>query len=199
MPRTNAKEKLINAAMELFSVKGYDGTSVDEIAESIGIKGPTIYKYYKGKEALLQAIIENADMEYNKGMGFGINAGENVHTGRELKEFAMKSLMFTIDNETARRMRKLLTIEQYRDVKFAQRATKHQISNIVSMYVPVFRRLIDEGVMIKGNPEVIALEFMAPVSLMLQMCDREPQKKDDALRMIEEHMDIFVERYFITK
>ena len=44
MARTNAKEPLIQAARDLFSVKGYDGTSVDEIAESIGIKGPTIYK-----------------------------------------------------------------------------------------------------------------------------------------------------------
>ena len=44
MPKTNAKEKLIEAAIRLFSVKGYDGTSVDEIAESIGIQGPTIYK-----------------------------------------------------------------------------------------------------------------------------------------------------------
>ena len=197
MPRTNAKERLIEAAMELFSVKGYDGTSVDEIAESIGIKGPTIYKYYKGKEALLASIIDNADKEYYKGMGFGLNAGENVHTGKELKDFAMKSLMFTIENETARRMRRLLTIEQYRNVDFAQRASKHQISNIVSMYVPIFNRLINEGVMVKGDPDVMALEFMAPVSLMLQMCDREPHKKDEAIRMIEKHMDMFIERYFL--
>jgi AcrR family transcriptional regulator len=56
MARTNAKEPLINAARDLFSEKGFDGTGVDEIAESIGIKGPTIYKYFKNKEDLLKAV-----------------------------------------------------------------------------------------------------------------------------------------------
>ena len=198
MPKTNEKEKLMEAAIKLFSVKGYDGTSVDEIAESIGIKGPTIYKYFKGKEALLQAVIDNADEEYYKGMGFGLREEENIHTARQLKEFAMKSLMFTLDNETARRMRRLLTIEQYRNEKFAERATRYQISNITTMYAEIFTRLIGEKVMVNGDPDVIALEFMAPVSLMIQMCDREPHKKDEAMRSIEGHMDSFINRYFIA-
>lgn len=43
MRKSNTKERLVDAAMNLFSLKGYDGTGVDEIAESVGIKGPTIY------------------------------------------------------------------------------------------------------------------------------------------------------------
>ena len=63
MARTNAKEPLIRAARDLFSEKGYDGTGVDEIAESIGIKGPTIYKYFKNKEDLLKAVIDCSEDE----------------------------------------------------------------------------------------------------------------------------------------
>ena len=48
-----AKEKLLYSALDLFSKKGYDATSVDEIAEAAGMKGPNIYKYFKGKEDLL--------------------------------------------------------------------------------------------------------------------------------------------------
>ena len=50
------KEKLLFAALDLFSQKGYSATSVDEIAESIGIKGPNIYKYFKGKEGILKEL-----------------------------------------------------------------------------------------------------------------------------------------------
>ena len=81
---------------------------------------------------------------------------------------------------------------------FAERATRYQISNIISLYVDIFSRLINEGVMVKGDPNVFALEFMAPVSLMLQMCDREPHKKDEAMKTIEGHMDTFINRYFIA-
>ena len=47
--KANTRERMIKAALDLFSVNGYDGTSVDEIAESIGVKGPNLYAYFKGK------------------------------------------------------------------------------------------------------------------------------------------------------
>ena len=38
MAEGSTRERLLSAALDLFSVKGYDASSVDEIAESIGIK-----------------------------------------------------------------------------------------------------------------------------------------------------------------
>ncbi|MBQ5311280.1 MAG: helix-turn-helix transcriptional regulator [Oscillospiraceae bacterium] len=55
MPEST-RDKLIFAALDLFAQKGYEATSVDEIAGAIGIKGPNVYKYFKGKEGLLDAI-----------------------------------------------------------------------------------------------------------------------------------------------
>ena len=49
--------------------------------------------------------------------------------------------------------------------------------------------------MIKGNPEISALEFIAPVTLMLQLCDRQPERKEEAMKIIEDHIDVFIERY----
>ena len=67
---TNTKERLILAAIELFSTKGYEGTSVEEIAKAVGIKAPSIYDHFKGKEALLYAVRDYADIAYDKGMQF---------------------------------------------------------------------------------------------------------------------------------
>ena len=44
------KEKILDSALTLFSEKGYDGVGVDLIAEKVGLKGPSIYKHFKGKE-----------------------------------------------------------------------------------------------------------------------------------------------------
>ena len=52
MAGKSTRERLMSAALDLFSKKGYEAASVDEIAESIGIKGPNIYKYFKGKHGL---------------------------------------------------------------------------------------------------------------------------------------------------
>ena len=62
----------------------------------------------------------------------------------------------------------------------------------------VFKRMMDEGTMVRCNPEIAALEFIAPVSLLIQLCDRAPDKEDEVMTTIEEHIDIFIERWINT-
>ena len=198
MRTTDTKERLIKAALDLFSENGYEGTSVEQIAKAVGIKTPSIYAHFKGKEELLGAVIDWSDEEYAKGMGLKKEAGKNVRTGKELKEYSLKLIIFTLHNEISIRMRRLLTIEQYRNEMFSESATKHLISNIKSLFTPVFKRMMDEGTMVRCNPEIAALEFMAPVSLLIQLCDRAPDKEDEVMTTIEEHIDIFIERWINT-
>lgn len=198
MAKSDTKERLIEAAMDLFSTKGYDGTSVDEIAESIGIKGPTIYKYFKGKEALLETLINQADEAYNKGFQVGEELSHTVQNGADFKEYVINSIMYTFNNETIRKMRKLFTIEQYRNQTFTDNATSHQITNVRELYSRLFKRLIDAGVMVNGNPDIFALEFTALNTVMIQLYDREPDKKEEILQIIKEHTVTFVERYFLS-
>ena len=58
------KEKILNAALSLFAENGYDGTSVEQIAELVGIKAPSLYKHFKGKEDILNALIDIAEELY---------------------------------------------------------------------------------------------------------------------------------------
>ena len=54
----STKEKILEAALTLFAENGYDGTSVEQIAGIVGIKAPSLYKHYKGKEDILNALID---------------------------------------------------------------------------------------------------------------------------------------------
>ena len=49
------KERILYAALDLFSKKGYDGVGVDLIAENAGLKGPSLYRHYKGKEDIFSS------------------------------------------------------------------------------------------------------------------------------------------------
>lgn len=53
------RERIFQAALELFSGNGYDGTSVREIAEAAGISKPALYYYYGSKERLYTEIIQS--------------------------------------------------------------------------------------------------------------------------------------------
>ena len=96
-------------------------------------------------------------------------------------------------------MRRLMMLEQYRSESFAESATRHQVTQIRSIFTGIFENLMDKGVMIKGDADIIALVFMAPVTLMIQMCDRQPEKKAEAIETISRHFDMFTERYFVNR
>jgi AcrR family transcriptional regulator len=52
-------ETILQAATRLFIERGFDGTSMYEIAEALGVTRTAIYYYYKNKEAILVALTNN--------------------------------------------------------------------------------------------------------------------------------------------
>ncbi len=52
-----ARERLLQAAMELFTQKGYAATSVREIVAAAGVSKPVLYYYFKNKEGIFQEIV----------------------------------------------------------------------------------------------------------------------------------------------
>ena len=192
MRTTDTKERLVHAALELFSENGYEATSVDQIAKAVGIRAPSIYAHFKGKDEILQAVSDWVEDEYSKGMRVDMYADVDIGTAEDLKAYALRAIEFTLKSETIRKMRKLITIEQYRNEFFSECATRYQITNLISMYVPVFKRLMDDGIMIKGDPEFMAFEFIAPITLLIQRYDREPEGKDEILQTIRKQIDEFI-------
>ena len=196
MARTNAKEPLVEAARNLFSIKGYDGTSVDEIAEAVGVKGPTIYKYFRNKEDLLKAVIDCAEDEYMRGMEVARDIPDRIHTGEDFKGYVLASLNFTLNNETAKKMRRLTTIEQFRNEALSKQTTRHQLTYLKDLYTSIFQKMMDRSEMIDGDASIYALQFISPITIMIQYMEREPDKKDDAFEMINKHIDVFIDLYF---
>jgi AcrR family transcriptional regulator len=61
------KERILKAAIELFASKGFDGTSVRNIAGKAGLSVPGMFHYFSSKEEVLYEIITLfMDKAYNK-------------------------------------------------------------------------------------------------------------------------------------
>jgi AcrR family transcriptional regulator len=59
-PRT--RDRILDVALELFTAKGYDATSMREVAEQLGITKPALYYHFDSKEDIVRALL--ADMEH---------------------------------------------------------------------------------------------------------------------------------------
>lgn len=57
---TRSNDRILLKALQLFSEKGYDATSVREICEAAGVTKPTLYHFYGSKEGVYRAIVEGA-------------------------------------------------------------------------------------------------------------------------------------------
>lgn len=55
---TPSKTRILDAAEGLFANRGYDATSIVDIAEAVGIRGPAIYKHYSSKADVYDAVID---------------------------------------------------------------------------------------------------------------------------------------------
>jgi len=53
-----ARERILNASIQLFSKKGYDATRVNEIADAASVNKALIYYYFKSKEEILDHLVK---------------------------------------------------------------------------------------------------------------------------------------------
>ena len=196
MSVNDVKEKILASALELFSMKGYTATSIDEIAASAGMKGPNIYKYFKGKRAIFDELSSIMEDKYREGMRLRPVFEKMVNSKEDLKSFSMRQIQYTLSDRTIRKFRKVCTIEQFRDDLLKSQTNKYQFHNIHDQYTGIFAALIKKGLLPEQDPEMIALEYFAPVSLLIQMCDREPSREQEVVEKCERFIDYFIENKF---
>jgi TetR/AcrR family transcriptional regulator len=56
-------DRIVDAAMAAFGTRGYEATSLDDLARELGIRKQTILYWYPSKEALLEAVVDRVAAE----------------------------------------------------------------------------------------------------------------------------------------
>lgn len=72
LPRPVRERQMLEAATQVFARSGYHNTSMDQVAEQVGISKPMIYSYFDSKEGLYRACLERsgADLVQHVGASF---------------------------------------------------------------------------------------------------------------------------------
>ena len=191
----STKEKILDAALTLFAENGYDGTSVEQIANIVGIKAPSLYKHYKGKEDILNALIDSAETWYEEMFGSENNIGEVPQSREEFIKVTMERISFTMRDPIIRKTRILLVQEQFRNERISEATTRHQLDGIQRMYAKIIKGMMDEGIVKSDDSDLLAAELTAPVVLQIARSDRQPQCEEECMEYIEKHLRHFCKVY----
>ena len=191
----STKEKILDAALTLFAGNGYNGTSVEQIAKAVGIKAPSLYKHFKGKEDILNVLIDSAEARYEEMFGSERNIGKIPESREEFIEMTMGRIVFTMRDPIIRKTRMFLVQEQFRNQRTSEVTTRHQLDGIQGMFAKILRGMMDKGLVKEDDPVLLSAELTAPAVLQIARSDRQPQCEEDALESIEKHLQHFCDVY----
>jgi AcrR family transcriptional regulator len=189
------RDRILNEALTLFSENGYDGTGVEQIAEKVGIKAPSLYKHFKGKEDILNALIDITEARYEEFFGSNRHIGKLPESKEEFIQTAMQKISFTMRDPMIRKTRMLLVQEQFRNERISEATTRHQLDGIQRMFAKIIKGMMDEGIVVKDDPELLAVELTAPAVLQIARADRQPQCEKECMKYIEKHLRHFCNVY----
>ncbi len=96
MTGTERREQLLDIGRTLFAERGFEGTSVEEIAAKAGVSKPVVYEHFGGKEGLYAVVV---DREMSRLLGMVTGALTAGHP-RELLEQAAFALLDYIEQFT---------------------------------------------------------------------------------------------------
>lgn len=200
MKQEDTRQKILDKALELFSTRGYDSVSVGEIANAVGIKAPSLYNHFSGKQAIFDAIVESTAAQYEADTDkidiHVQDVKQDIPIFTEITEDALfekvrQIFEYSLHNETISRFRRMMTIEQFRSPELAALYSQRYVSRILDYHAGIFRALIAIGEIQAGEPDALAMMYVAPVLTLIGVCDRQPEKESECLEKLREHVHLF--------
>ena len=191
----DTKERILATALDMFSQNGYAGTNIRELTASLGLVKSSMYRHFKSKEEIWNTLLDEMIAYYDERFGSPEHLPPVPEALEELVAMTMRMVNVTVHDEKIVKTRKLLMIEQFRDDRARDLATKHFLTGLRDMFTPIFRGMMDKGLIRKEDPAMLAFAYTAPISALIHLCDREPDKTEDALQQIEAFSRHFVKVY----
>lgn len=199
------KERITEEALTLFAEKGYQGTSVKNIADAVGIKDSSLYKHFKSKKEIFDTIVQEMSvrmerMSRENGLPDENDMDEAAKLYGSISENGLLMLserifLFYLRDEFAARFRRMLVIEQYRDKEVYEVYRGLFMDAAISYQTELFSEMIKRGVFEGKDPEAMAVNFYAPIFFLLNKYDQEPSREKEALRALRKQVLEFSRLY----
>ena len=191
----DTRERILETALQMFSQNGYTGTNIRELTASLGLVKSSMYKHFESKEAIWNALLDQMIAYYGERFGSPKRLPPVPDSLEGLVQMTLEMVNFTVHDEKIVMTRKVLAIEQFRDERARGLATKHFLTGLTEMFTPVFAGMMDKGLLRRDDPAMLALAYTTPISALIHLCDREPERTVEAIAQVEAFSRHFAKVY----
>ena len=200
MERGNTKQEILEAALEMFSVQGFEATSISQIASAVGIRKASLYSHFENKQAILDELVKEVLEQYETHSIFAkTDWGKDNDNLPMTPDDAVKmiggQIRYLLHDPAISRARKMLVIEQFQNPELAKLQTKQNYSDVLRYFTGLVKQMIRLKVLAEDDPEIMAAQFCLPISVWINLCDREPNREPEVMELVETHIQQFFRIY----
>ena len=200
MERGNTKKEILEAALELFSVQGFEATSISQIASAVGIRKASLYSHFESKQAILDELVKEVLEQYAAHSIFaktdwGKDSDNLPLNPDDSVQMIKGQIRYILHDPHISKARKMLVIEQFQNPELAKLQTKQNYYDVLEYFTGLIGQLIRHGVLAEDDPEIMAAQLCLPISVWINLCDREPEREQEVMELVEKHIRQFFKRY----
>ncbi len=155
----NKKDEILNEAAKLFRRKGFDGTSMQDIAENVGMLKGSIYYYFNSKNEIFREVLIKGISPVLKNAEFIMT--KNLSPREKLRELLQSHLQYILINDFS-----LVIFFREKERIPANETQKYVQSR--NRYEKIFREVLEEGIKRGDFPKV---DINLTVFAILGMCN----------------------------
>ena len=203
MERGKTKQEILEVSLDLFSVQGFEATSISQIASAVGIRKASLYSHFENKQAILDALVKDVLEQYAEHSIFA-KADWDQYDDTEDKpaltpdaaaQMILGQVRYILHDPHISRARKMLAIEQFQNPELAKLQTKQNYSDVMHYFTGLVKYLIRHDVLTEDDPEIMAAQLCLPISTWINLCDREPDREAEVMDLISRHIQQFFKVY----
>lgn len=195
----STKQEILEVSLDLFSTYGYEATSVSQIAEAVGIRKASLYSHFSSKQEILDALLATVLDQYEKHSIFANADWDDPNYTKDkgnltpdtAVQMIIGQIRYILHDPQVSRARKMLTIEQFQNPQMAALQTKQNYTDVLRFFTGLIRFLIHQKKLKDGDPELLAAQLCLPISVWLNLCDREPEREGDVMKLVERYIRHF--------
>ncbi len=203
MKKNNTKEEILEASLDLFSINGYEATSISQIADAVGIRKASLYSHFGSKQEILDEVIDSVLKGYAEHSIFANADWEDPEFIKDKKDMdaedAAKMIQgqvrYIVHDPNISRGRKMLMIEQFRNRELAELQTKMNYDDILNYFEGMIRFLIRNNTLVDSYTMIMAAQLSSPITVWINLCDREPEREKEVMELVNKHVHQFFDIY----
>ena len=203
MEKANTRDEILKVALDLFSVNGYEATSISQIADAVGIRKASLYSHFISKQEILDNVVAAVLTGYDGHSVFANTNWDDPEFTKDKQGMTAEDAADMIQNQVRRILhdpaiskgRKMLMIEQFRNKELAELQTRVNYEDIMKYFEGMLRFLVRMNSLKDSDTEIMAAQLSSPITVWINLCDREPSREEKVMELVHKHVLQFFEVY----